>query len=1045
VSKLALFLLGQPRIERDGVAITTDTRKAVALIAYVAVTKQRHSRDTLAAFLWPEYDRVRAFANLRRTVWGLEKALSGDYPDVDRDTIGPNPAAELWLDVDRFTELIAACRLHGHPESEICPACLQSLTEAVEIYRDDFLHGFTLNDSPAFDEWQFFQAESLRRNFADALERLVHGYSRMGEFKTAIGFARRWLALDVLHEPAQRALIELYALSGQHSAALRQYRECVRALEEELGVTPQEATIQLYEAIKAKQLPAQPSGLSLASSSEQAPVAYDGTANGVLPVPRPLHNLPIQSAPFVGRAEELAEIGSLIRDPACRLLTLVGPGGIGKTRLVVEAAVGQLQAFAHGVYFVPCAAVNSITSLVSTIADALHFSFYAGGDPKQQLLDFVRPKNLLLVIDNAEHLGDGVEVLTAILAEAPAVKILDTSIERLNLHEEWMLEIQGLCYPEQEKEPDVEQYSAVQLFLQGARRADAGFVLSNQDKPYIVRICRLVAGMPLGIELAASWVRVLSCQEIVSEVENNLDFLATSLRNVPERHRSMRAVFEHSWNLLSDQEQYVLGRLAIFQGGFGRAAAEYVAGATLSLLLGLVDKSLLRRNAIGNYEILNLIRQYAEAKLDQTALNQAKSLHCAYYVDFLQQHRESIKGRDQQEALKQIKQELENMRSAWMWAVEHDKRRETQQFARNLYLFYEMQSRFHEGEELFRNIAERHSKLSEAAHNGDIGHELLAAVILARQGGFCYRLGLSEQATQLLKESLATFRAKDELAEAAFCLTCLGDIARIKGEYSEARALLQESLAMCEQTGDRRTAARAYTNLGIVAGSSGEYREARQLFQESLAIFQALGDLWGAAKVLINMGIIARYLHEYVEAQNLLHESLATAKAIDNHYDIAISLNNLGIVAFELEQYAEAKRLHQESCAMFKEIGYRLGAGYTLNDLGHVVRALGQEEASQTYFREALKTAVEIEATPLALDVLVGMATLIQNNETERALELLRLTSQHPASDRETRDRAARVLAELKTRGVSQERMGTHAPTRTFEELVGQLLSEEMV
>src|SRR4029079_1056240 len=192
-------------------------------------------------------------------------------------------------------------------------------------------------------------------------------------------------------------------------------------------------------------------------------------------------------------------------------------------------------------------------------------------------------KNLLLVIDNAEHLGDGVEVLTAILAEAPAVKILDTSIERLNLHEEWMLEIQGLCYPEQEKEPDVEQYSAVQLFLQGARRADAGFVLSNQDKPYIVRICRLVAGMPLGIELAASWVRVLSCQEIVSEVENNLDFLATSLRNVPERHRSMRAVFEHTWNLLSDQEQYVLGRLAIFQGGFGRAAAEYVAGATLSL------------------------------------------------------------------------------------------------------------------------------------------------------------------------------------------------------------------------------------------------------------------------------------------------------------------------------------------------------------------------------------------------------------------------------------------------------------------------------
>jgi predicted ATPase/DNA-binding SARP family transcriptional activator/Tfp pilus assembly protein PilF len=1046
VSKLTLFLLGQPRIERDSIPVTVDTRKAIALIAYVAATHQRHNRDMLAAFLWPEYDRGRAFANLRRTVWGLNKALAGDYLDIDRDTISLKPSADLWLDVDRFRELLGACLLHGHHETHICPDCLQLLTKAVEIYRGDFLHGFTLHDSPGFDEWQFFQVESLQQQFAHALERLVHGYRAQGEFEAAISYARRWLALDVLHEPAHRALIELYAWSGQYSAALRQYQECARALEQELGVAPEEATVQLYQAIKAKQLPALPDGARPTSTPEQAPLpAHDSVANAVLPVPRPAHNLPIQPAPFVGRAEELAEIAALIHDPACRFLTLVGPGGIGKTRLAIRAAAEQLEAFAHGVYFVPCAAVNSTISLISAIADALQFSFYAGGDPKQQLLDFMRPKSLLLVIDNAEHLADAVEVLAAILSAASTVKILATSIERLNLREEWMLEIQGLRYPEHERDPDLEQYSAVQLFIQGARRADAGFVASDQDKPYIVRICRLVAGMPLGIELAASWVRLLSCQEIAGEVENNLDFLATSLRNVPERHRSMRAVFEHTWNLLSDQEQHVLGRLAIFRGGFHRAAAESVAGATLPLLLGLVDKSLLRRNAMGSYEMLHVIRQYAEAKLDQVSLNQVRSLHCAYYAALPQQLGEFIKGGRQKDALTEIKQELENMSSAWMWAVEHGKRRESQMFASNLYLFYEMQSRFQEGEELFRRVAERLSVLSSGASDDQAGRDLLTAQILARRGGFCYRLGLSERAIHLLKDSLTTFRVLDELGETAFCLTCLGDIARIKGEYREARTLLEESLAICEKTGDRRIAARAFTNLGIVAGSSGEYREARQLFQRSLAIFQALGDLWGEAKVLINLGVIAYYLHEYVEAQNLLHKSLTAAVAIDNHYDIAISLNNLGMVAYEREQYTEAKRLHQESCTMFKEIGYRLGAGLTLNDLGHVARALGEAEESRAYFREALKTAVEIEATPLALDVLVGMAMLIKDNETEWALELLTLTSQHAASGRETRDRAARLLAELETRGAGQDRDSTRAATRTFEELVGQFLSDQLV
>jgi predicted ATPase/DNA-binding SARP family transcriptional activator len=1053
VSRLTLCLLGQPRIERDGAPVMVDTRKAIALIAYVAVTRQPHSRDALAALLWPEYDHIRAYANLRRTIWALNKALAGDYLDIDRDTIGLNPNADLWVDVDQFAALLARRRAHSHSEAEVCPACLELLAEAIELYRSDFMHGFALADSPGFDEWQFFQAESLQRSFAQALEQLVQGSIAQGEFTAAIGYARRWVALDMLHEPAHRALMRLYAWSGQHSAALRQYRECVRALDEALGAGPQAATVTLYEAIKAKQPPPPPLRGHHAPAVD-APRPVDESQ----PVPAPAHNLPAQPDPFVGRTEELAEVAALLSDPACRLLTLVGPGGIGKTRLAIQAAGNARDGFAHGVYFVPCPAAGSSVALVSALADALRFAFYEAGDPKRQLLDFLRPKHLLLVIDSAEYLDGAVELLTEILGAAPAVTLLATSIERLNLREEWMLEIQGLRCPEGDQEPEIDRYSAVRLFFQSARRAQPGFALTEADKPYIARICRLVAGMPLGIDLAASWLRVLSCQEIVREVENNLDFLATSLRNVPERHRSLRAVFEHSWSLLTEEERLVLGRLAVFRSGFTLEAAETVCAEGkrqkakgknvdgdaallpftfyfLPLLASLVDKSLLRRTAAGRYEMLGVIRQYAAEKLDETARSEARRRHCAYYVELLRRQGEALADERQQAALAEIRQEIENLRAGWAWAVEAGQPHEIQSFADDLYRFYEMQSRFQEGEELFHQVAERLRALGAAHMAID---DLLIARIDARQGGLCYRLGRNEQALQLLQAALAVFRARGADAEIAFCLTCLGDVDRIKGQYRQARALLEESLAICARIDDRRTAARVYTNLGIVAGASGEYREAQGLFQESLAIFQTFGDRWGEAKALINLGIIAYYLREYAEAQRLLHASLTTARAIDNRYGVAVALNNLGIVSYEQGQYDEAQRLHQESCAIFEQIGYRLGAGLTLNDLGHVAHAQGEQAAAHAYFEAALRTAVAIEATPLALDALVGIAMLLKASDPARARDLLGLAGRHPASGQETRDRAAALLAEL---GELPGAAIDGQPDGVFTELVQQILA----
>ena len=330
-------------------------------------------------------------------------------------------------------------------------------------------------------------------------------------------------------------------------------------------------------------------------------------------------NLPAAPTPLVGRESELAALTQLLDNPQCRLLTLVGPGGIGKTRLAIEAAAARREVFVDGVVLASLAAVNSPTFMLPALASALGFSFYGSTNPRNQLLNHLSEKQMLLVLDNLEQLLEGVELVADILRRAPGLKLLATSRERLNLLGEWVVEVQGLAVPPAGQAKGVEECSAVALFVQSARRAKAGFALRAGDEPAVAHICRLVEGMPLAIELAASWVRMLSCQEIAREIEHNLDFLVASTRDLPERHRSLWAVFDHSWKLLSGEEQRELSQLSVFRGGFTRQAAEAVAGASLAALSSLVTKSLVRRASalddLTYYDLHELVRQYAHVQL----------------------------------------------------------------------------------------------------------------------------------------------------------------------------------------------------------------------------------------------------------------------------------------------------------------------------------------------------------------------------------------------------------------------------------------------
>ncbi|HLF89584.1 MAG TPA: protein kinase, partial [Anaerolineales bacterium] len=426
--------------------------------------------------------------------------------------------------------------------------------------------------------------------------------------------------------------------------------------------------------------------------SDSQAITDAGTNRTQKPTQAP-NNLPVQPSSFIGRRNELSVIADRLADPACRLLTLLGPGGIGKTRLGIQAARQELYNFQHGVYFVALAPLSSPRFVIHTIAETINFAFYASEeDSKTQLINYLRNKNMLLLLDNFEHLIDEAVLVAEILQNAPEIRFLITSRERLSLQEEWILHIYGMKVPSENEIDAADEFAAMQLLMDRARKVKPGIVFSETDKRYAVRICQLLEGVPLGIELAAAWVRLLSTQEIATEIEQNLDFLTTSLRNVSERHRSLRAVFEYSWNLLTETEREAFSKLTIFRGGFSRESAAKVAETSLFHLSTLVDKSLLRKVANDRYDMLEVLRQYGEEKLEESP--QVKSIvegrHCTFFAAFLHQREDALKGGDQKTAIDEIGVEIENIRSAVNWAISNRRYTALSQAIEGFYRYYEI-------------------------------------------------------------------------------------------------------------------------------------------------------------------------------------------------------------------------------------------------------------------------------------------------------------------------------------------------------------------
>ncbi|NOH02647.1 MAG: tetratricopeptide repeat protein [Chloroflexi bacterium] len=917
---------------------------------------------------------ARALTNLRK--------FFDDELTITRDSI--EFIGNGFVDSIEFdSALRSASTLDPEPASVI-------LTDSLRLYRGDFLEGFHIRDAPDFEDWMLTERARLRELALGALHMLTHFHTSHGNFSEAMTHALRLLSFDPWREEAHRQLILLQARTGQFSAALAQYETCKKILEKELGVQPSLETTALYERIRSARQAAR-------------------------------HNIPASSTEFIGREKEVANLRRCLADPACRLVALTGLGGIGKTRLAQETARACTNMFINGAWMIPLAAVDA-DGLVPAIGNVFDFPF-TKGDTKKQLLNFLRQKELLLVMDNFEHLLESSVLVSDILQAAPELKILVTSRERLDLEGEWVVELLGL---------ESGSMGADQLFVQSAKRARAEIQFGEQESVAVADICRLVGGLPLGIEIAASWIRSMSVEAIRDEIQKSLDFLASSRRDVPERQRSLRAVFESSWARLNDTEQKTFAAFSVFRGGFTREAAEAVAGKFDSLL----DKSLVSRNG-ERFELHEVTRQFAEEKL--SARKKVRNTHAAYFAKWAGERAQW----NERMSFAQMTREFENVRAAWMWASEQKDVASLSGLVHFTKRYFDIQGRYREGYDLMERALVR---FGEAGGVGSLPTDdqgrVIAKLILYR-ALFLADMGKPDEVVPTLEECLAYFRGVGDKTQIMACLNALGIASRFLGLEDKGEGYFRGQLEMARELGNRHEEATALNNISTALTTLGKNAESEQVLRECLALRREMNDEAGISSTLINLAVTLFNQERYEEEKPLLQEAIEISRRINQPRNLAGALGNLGTILLKEKNYTGALELFLQGLETHRNTGYRYGMSIALDNVGTAHFHLGNEAEALYHLKQSIREARDIKADFIALDALVWVAGIrARRGEFERAFELFGLIRHHSKTDPETLQTIVALTPEF-IAGVSMETVRAaedRGRTRSLSDIVEEIL-----
>lgn len=927
---LNLTLFGAPSLSHQGHVIGL-SRKPLALLILLALDAPLSSRDRLAYLLWPEENQSSARQNLRRLLSRLRTVLRQESGIDPIDTVGQDQIqfdqALCRVDILEFTQWIQqAAQAQGS-------ARIAAAEQALSLVRATAFEGFVLDDAPPFEEWLRGQVARIERLHQQMLALLVEEYRTVGEIQRAIHAASALVDTDPLNEESHCALIELMLHTGQRDSAIQQYETCRSLLAEELGVDPLPRTQALLQA---------------ATEPTPAIAFAPYTSLAVLQDPAPQlpetrrSNLPTTTTSLIGRSREIAAVKALLSRFTVRMVTLTGPGGIGKTRIALTVAADLVDEYEHGVFLVQLAPIHDAGLVASTIAQALGIRPSAD----QRLLDavkaYLRPYHMLLVLDNFEQVLDAGPLVAELLADAPGLNILITSRALLRIYGEREFAVQPLTLPERAQlfsARALADLPAVALFVERSRAVQPDFMLTAENALTIAEICVRLDGLPLAIELAAARMRIFSPQQLLARLDRRLTLLTHGARDWPDRHRTLRATIEWSFNLLSIAEQRLFTRLAVFVGGWTLDLAEMVCRFdadeldVLESMEALLDQSLIQRVEDGNgdlrFTMLETIREYAAEQLAANGeAERLRRVHAEAFLALATEASSFLDGPQQRHWLDRLHVEQENFRAALQFALERQDASLALGICSYLWSFWYRRGQQSEGRP-WAQVA--------LALPAEGVAPVRRALVLYGAGVMAITQGDIGEAQRLGEDGLQIAMQAEDDGTMGRLLNLLATVHQQQGDWEKAVACYRQALDIFRRKGDPYLTAILLGNLGNVYLKHKEYDKARAHYEESLALHRQINDTHGVATLLGQVGLVLRYLGEVERAVALHREALALHQELGETQRVAVCLRNLGDDMLAQDKIDEAAYLHRQALSLYQQVGDRLGIAESIHRLARIL------------------------------------------------------------------------------------------------------------
>ncbi|HSI60305.1 MAG TPA: tetratricopeptide repeat protein [Ideonella sp.] len=939
---VCLRLFGSPTVEHAGASQALPLERRSQLAVLLALRRGWAPRAELASLLWPEQPSKRAYTNLRKTLFRLQAVPWAAAVESQ----GTALRWQVRTDVLDFESALHEQR----------PA------DALSAYRGELLAGFDDGQNEAWTLWLTFERERLRAAWRGAALAHLAGDVAAAD---AIALSMRLLEADPLDEAALREHMAALARDGQAAAARQAWRRFVDSLSQDLGLEPGAELRALHDAVGSLPRPAEPLAL---------PAADDG---------------------FVGRSIELRRIADLLARPECRLLCLTGPGGMGKTRLARRAMKDLAPSFPDGAVFV------ALEDMATPAQFGLRLAQEAGvapgrgsGDALARAVEAWRDRRMLLVLDNFESLVEHASLLQRLLQGCAQLSMLVTSRVRLTVADEWAMPLEGLPCPDPEDDDRAEAFDAVRLFVKAALRVAPAFAPAAESAA-IVDICRQVEGLPLALELAAAWVRVLPCQAIASELRQGTELLQASDASHPARHASIEVVFDHSWHLLSAVEREVLARLSVFRGGFSVEAARAVAGASLPVLGALADKSLLARTG-GRMRLHPLVQQLAGLRLGEgDARRAAEAAGAAYFQRWLEQLKPAVED-GKRAALQAIDADYENCRRAWWISTREGQSDALARNARTLLSYCDYRGRAEEGLGWLRQTIDAPLGQADAA---------LRALLLSQASHLEYRLGRYEEALASAASALASSRPKQDRDARVQALTVLASCALQQGRLPDARRCYKQALALASAQSVAHNTAATLDNLSLVERRMGHYDESLRLSLESLAQHRRIGDQAGVALCLNNLATNYLFRQEYAAARDHLLESLAICEREGLISTQAFVLSSLTELALKTGDLASAERYVPRALEVADSTGNRPVACWMTMQVARLALQRLELDTARTALAAGSSTALALGMPALYAQAMLVFAELLDaQQEPSCARRVLAFAVDHPSITTVDRD-----------------------------------------